>query len=83
MKNVVIFLIGVLGMGLVTGLTYNRLPHPIAWSLGFYAMVLIGYPLQRTYSARPVSFARWAILWAVCAGGIGIPMVILAQQVLQ
>jgi hypothetical protein len=82
LKNTLVFLVAVFSMALVIGLMYNLLPRPIAWSLGFYVMVLIGYPLQRTYKSHPVPFARWAILCAICAGAVAIPVGLLMQRVL-
>lgn len=65
MKGVIVFLMAVLGFGLVLGLLDNRLPLPIVVGLAFFVMQLIGYRLQRWYRSEPLPFGRWAILAAL------------------
>jgi hypothetical protein len=67
MKNVVVFLVAVLGFGLVTGFLYHRVPLPVAIGLGFFVMQLIGYRLQMWYRSELMPFSRWVILAAINA----------------
>jgi hypothetical protein len=80
MKYVTIFLIAVLGFGVVVGLLHNRMPDPLTWGLGFFVMLLIGYPIQREKIERRLTFPQW-IVKSTIGGLLSIAVGFLIQRV--
>lgn len=75
------FLAAVLGFGLVAGVLHNRLPDPVTWGLGFFVMLLIGYPLQKVWTRNNrLTFPRWLLI-SIVGGVICTALGFLIQRV--
>lgn len=81
MKRGFIFLVAVLGFGLVVGVLHNRLPAPVTWGLGFFLMLLIGYPIQKAWTGNRLTFPRW-LLTSIIGGVVCIALGFLIQRAL-